>query len=136
MQFTLREKVKFKHCDPAGIVFYPRYFEMINDMVEAFFDDGVGVPFEDLHREGGIPTAEISVKFARPSRHGDRLDIALQCYHLGRTSLGIEVRATCQGEERFLSRSTLVLVDSAGRPRPWSDTIRARLSEYLSKRAA
>ena len=36
MSFTLTQKVLFKHCDPAGIVFYPRYFEMINDCVEAF----------------------------------------------------------------------------------------------------
>jgi 4-hydroxybenzoyl-CoA thioesterase len=26
--------VRFAHCDPAGIVFYARYFEMINGVVE------------------------------------------------------------------------------------------------------
>ena len=33
--FTAEMTVAFRHCDPAGIVFYPRYFEMINDFVEA-----------------------------------------------------------------------------------------------------
>ncbi|MEL6103010.1 MAG: acyl-CoA thioesterase, partial [Pseudomonadota bacterium] len=28
MSFQFLQKVLFKHCDPAGIVFYPRYFEM------------------------------------------------------------------------------------------------------------
>ena len=37
--FTYEEKVLFRHCDPAGIVFFPRYFEMINDCVEYFFAD-------------------------------------------------------------------------------------------------
>ena len=136
MRFVMRQKVLFKHCDPAGIVFYPRYFEMINDCVEAFFDEAVGVPFEKLNSEGGVPTAEISVRFARPSRHGDRLEIALTCTKVGRSSLGIEVEATCEGEQRFLSRSTLVLVDGTGRPRAWPEAIRTRLQDQGMRRVA
>ena len=33
--FTKQEKIKFKHVDYAGIVFYPRFLEMLNDLVEA-----------------------------------------------------------------------------------------------------
>ena len=40
----MRRKVLFKHCDPAGIVFHPRYFETVNDCVAAFFD-ALGDPF-------------------------------------------------------------------------------------------
>ena len=29
--------VRFGHCDAAGWVFYPRYFEMISDFVEDWF---------------------------------------------------------------------------------------------------
>lgn len=36
MEFSYRQKVLFMHYDPAGIVFFPRYFEMMNDCVEAF----------------------------------------------------------------------------------------------------
>ena len=136
MRFVMPQKVQFKHCDPAGIVFYPRYFEMINDCVEAFFDEGLGVPFEDLHRDGGVPTAEISVTFTAPSRHGDRLELALTCTRLGRSSLGIAVEATCAGERRFLARSTLVLVDAAGRSTPWPEDLRRRLQLRVQKAAA
>ena len=59
----MHQKVLFKHCDPAGIVFYPRYFEMVNDCVEAFFDEALGLPFEDLHDSGAMPTAQIQTKF-------------------------------------------------------------------------
>ena len=48
MHFTYKQKVLFKHCDPAGIVFYPRFFEMINDAVEALFSDVLNWPFEYL----------------------------------------------------------------------------------------
>ena len=50
--FTFLQKVQFKHCDPAGIVFYPRFIEMINDAVEAMFDEAIGWPFEVLLRDG------------------------------------------------------------------------------------
>ena len=33
MAFIAQRKVRFQHCDPAGIVFYPRYFEMLNSVV-------------------------------------------------------------------------------------------------------
>jgi hypothetical protein len=33
--------VRFGHCDAAGWVFYPRYFEMVSDFVEDWFEDGL-----------------------------------------------------------------------------------------------
>ena len=136
MRFVMPQKVKFKHCDPAGIVFYPRYFEMINDCVEAFFDEALECPFEDLHKDGGVPTAEISVQFTAPSRHGDYLELALRCTRLGRSSLGIETEATCAGERRFLAKSTLVLTDSQGKSTPWPDMLRQRIDARIVKDAA
>ncbi|MEW9922282.1 acyl-CoA thioesterase [Marimonas sp. MJW-29] len=136
MRFTMPQKVKFKHCDPAGIVFYPRYFEMINDCVEAFFDEGLEVPFEEVHRNGGVPTAEISVQFTAPSRHGDRLELSLTPTRLGRSSLGIRTEATCDGERRFVATSTLVLIDGQGKSTPWPDHLRAKLRGWIQQAAA
>ncbi|GGE38266.1 hotdog family protein [Actibacterium pelagium] len=67
MHFTLHQKVLFKHCDPAGIVFYPRYFEMINDAVEAMFSNLLGWPYEDLLRDSAVPTAAFKVVFTTRS---------------------------------------------------------------------
>ena len=39
--------VRFQHCDPAGIVFYPRYLEMINQTVEEWFA-AMGRAFPDM----------------------------------------------------------------------------------------
>ncbi len=127
MTFHFAQKVLFRHCDPAGIVFYPRYFEMINDCVEAFFDEVLGWPFETVHETGAVPTAEISATFRKVSRHGDVLDLALDHAAPGRTSLGLAFTATCGDELRFEARSTLVNVDAAGKPVPWPDMLRARL---------
>lgn len=136
MTFIMKQKVQFKHCDPAGIVFYPRYFEMMNDCVEAFFDDALECPFEDLHREGGVPTAQIAVTFSKPSYHGDRLKIALDCTTLGRSSLGLRIEAMCGAERRFLATSTLVHIDGRGKSTPWPDPLRARIAEHIQRIAA
>ena len=40
--------VRFAHCDPGGIVFYARYFEMINGVVEDWFEDALEASFSGL----------------------------------------------------------------------------------------
>ena len=136
MTFSMPQKVQFKHCDPAGIVFYPRYFEMMNDCVEAFFDDALDCPFEDLHRDGGVPTAQIAVTFSKPSYHGDRLTIALDCTNLGRSSLDLRIEALCGAERRFLATSTLVHIDGNGKSTPWPEPLRARIARHVERAAA
>lgn len=133
MRFIMPQKVMFKHCDPAGIVFYPRYFEMMNDCVEMFFEQILGCPFETLHDFGGVPTAEISVQFKAVSRLGDRLKISLKCVKIGRSSLGLETLAHCGDELRFAAKSTLVFVNLDGRPTPWPDDMRAKLEQQMKE---
>ncbi|SFU09729.1 acyl-CoA thioesterase [Sedimentitalea nanhaiensis] len=131
MSYVFPQKILFKHCDPAGIVFYPRYFEIINDCVEAFFDDVVGLPFEQLHGYGGVPTAEIRTTFKAPSRHGDRIVLVLDCLKVGRSSLDLSIVASQGDEVRFISHSTLVLVNDEGRPTHWPDTVKAKLIQQM-----
>lgn len=130
MAFDYPQKVVFKYCDPAGIVFYPRYFEMINDATEAFFDQALGCPWEVLHQTANIPTVDIHAQFTAVSRHGDDLTISIVVTKLGRTSLSLTFRATCGDETRFTANSTLVRIDKSGRPEPWPDDLRTALSEY------
>lgn len=130
MVFEFHQKVLFKHCDPAGIVFYPRYFEMMNDCVEAFFDQALAAPFEDIHKTGGVPTAQIQTRFAAPSRHGDHLILRLNMTRVGGSSAHYRLTAHCAEELRFETTATLVNVNANGRPTVWTDDIRAKLLEF------
>ncbi|MGA1179890.1 MAG: acyl-CoA thioesterase [Marivivens sp.] len=132
LRFTFDQKVLFKHCDPAGIVFFPRYFEMINDCVEHFFDEVLAWPFEDLLKTEGVPTAEISTRFLAPSRHGDRLGFTMTITRVGRSALGYRIDATCDGEKRFEAEATLVHVDGNGKPAAWPKVISEKLREDVS----
>lgn len=129
--FEIAQPVLFKHCDPAGIVFYPRYFEMINDSVEAFFGEVVQMPFPEMHKDGGVPTAAINIRFMAPSRHGDQLVLRLTPRALGKSSLTLQITALCAGETRFENTQTLVNVGAEGRPKPWPDAAREILTPML-----
>jgi 4-hydroxybenzoyl-CoA thioesterase len=130
MLFTFTQKVLFKHCDPAGIVFYPRYFEIINDCIEAFFEQ-IDHPWQDLHKTAGVPTAQIETTFHKPSQHGDILEFALQLTRIGSASVSTRIHLSCDTEARLSFTSTLVFVDANGTPRPWPGGLRAAMAPYL-----
>lgn len=134
--FTRKAKVLFQHCDPAGIVFYPRWFEMVNETVEAWFEERLGVSFAELHGPMGLatPTAALSSEFSAPGRHGEELLFSLKAKRVGGASLDIEVTASAADERKFSVRSTLVLIRAdTGRPERWPDELRARLCAEINE---
>ncbi|WP_331460024.1 acyl-CoA thioesterase [Cochlodiniinecator piscidefendens] len=128
------QKVLFKHCDPAGIVFYPRYFEMINDCIEAWFDH-LGTPFEIMHSTGfGVPTARLNTEFRSPSRHGDMLTLTLIPIRVGTSSLQLTLDAHCGEQHRFHCESTLVYVAlTTGKSSPWPEVLHHAIATDLEK---
>jgi 4-hydroxybenzoyl-CoA thioesterase len=133
-EFTLQQKVRFQHCDPAGIVFYPRYFEMVTATVEEWFAQRLGVSFETLHGPLGaaVPTASISADFHAPSRLGDVLEFRLKPTGIGRSSVGLSIAAYCGAEKRLSMESTLVFTKKgASKPESWPAEMRARIAGEL-----
>ena len=92
--FEREELVRFGHCDPAGIVFYPRYFEMLNALVEDWFTQGLGVDYAQLlgPRRVGMPSVRLSADFKQVSRMGDQLTQRVAINKLGRSSLGLTIQ--------------------------------------------
>src|SRR5260370_280943 len=107
--FVSQVQVLFRHCDPAGIVFYPRYFEMVNDLVEEWFDRGMGLPFHTLHvqRQVGTPTVSVQCDFTAPSRWHDTLRQVLEVRRIGGASFPFDVRFEGpDGQSRLSARLT------------------------------
>ncbi len=112
-RFTRSFKVRFEDCDPAGIVFYPNYFLMLNRLIEDWFSEELGVSWGNLHHERklGVPTVSMTVAFKNVSRLDDVLEWSLQVRKLGTRSLTLCVSASCKGEERLSIETVLVSVD-------------------------
>lgn len=132
MAFHITKTVMFRDCDPAGIVFYPRYFEMVNDLVETYFGEVLELPFPQMHKDFGVPTVTLSAKFLAASRHGEILTFTLTPTRIGATSLDLSIAANCAGEERIKVDLTVVYVSKAMKPERWPDAVRTRLSDDLS----
>jgi 4-hydroxybenzoyl-CoA thioesterase len=131
LTFVSRQQVRFAHVDAAGIVFYPRYFEMLNAAVEDYFAEVVGVGFAEMHgqRRLGVPTVRLETDFAAPSRLGDLLDFELRVTAVGRSSLGLSVAVRCGADVRISMSVTLVCMDlDAGRALPWPDDMRSAIA--------
>jgi 4-hydroxybenzoyl-CoA thioesterase len=129
-------RIEFNHCDPAGIVFFPRFFEMINSQVENFFRDALACPFEEIIlTEGfGVPTAHIEIDFRKPARLGEVLRFELGVTRIGRSSLDLRHRALGQaGDLRLEAAQRLVWVGRDGRSESWPDTLREALGLHMEE---
>ncbi len=132
MSYSHRTRIEFNHCDPAGIVFYPRYFELTNSVCENFFREDVGHSYHAMMAAGvGVPTVRIETDFRAPSRLGDVLDWVLVVERLGATSATFRLTAASDGEHRLTARLTLVWLAPDHRPARWPDPVRAALAAHL-----
>lgn len=132
--FTTTTDVRFAHVDPAGIVFYPRYLEMLNGAVEDWFGDAIGSSFAELHidRRVGTPTVHLEVDFKIASRLGERLDISITPLRLGKSSCRIAVDFSCKDELRLSAELVLVCTDlDTLSSTPWPDDLRAGIERQL-----
>jgi 4-hydroxybenzoyl-CoA thioesterase len=85
--FVKQEKIRFQHVDYAGIVFYPRFLEMLNCLVEDWFEEALGRPFSQMHETNGIPTVDLKVQFKKAARLGEILTKKLWVKNLGGASI-------------------------------------------------
>jgi 4-hydroxybenzoyl-CoA thioesterase len=132
--FTHQRRIGFGDCDPAGIVFYPRYFEMFNETVETWFRDELGHGFLDLHlkQAKAVPTVKAEVEFRASSRLEDLLELALVVEHIGGRSARLRIEVSCAGEARVTALLTLVYIDAAAhKAEAWPADLRAAMTPYL-----
>jgi 4-hydroxybenzoyl-CoA thioesterase len=111
--------IRFSDCDPAGMVFFPQYFVMLNALVEDWFTQALGVNYAQLlgKRRIGLPTVALQSEFRAPCRMGDAVEFRLQLERMGGRSLTLRVDcmhgATCCVEIRQVLVSTSLADDGA-----------------------
>lgn len=85
--FIKQEKIRFQHIDYAGIVFYPRFLEMLNCLVEDWFEEALDRPFSKMHETNGIPTVDLKIQFKNAARLGEILTKKLWVKELKNSSV-------------------------------------------------
>jgi 4-hydroxybenzoyl-CoA thioesterase len=131
--FECNKLIRFHHCDPAGIVFYPQYFVLFNELVEDWFNQGLGIDFARFHVEQGlgVPMGSIECRFLSPSKVGETLRLSLSINRIGKSSLELNVTGQSGDETRVQATLTVILASlKTMRSLPFPDDLRTKLERY------
>jgi 4-hydroxybenzoyl-CoA thioesterase len=101
--FTFRRQltIEWGQCDPAGIVFNSRFFEIFDANTWQLFEAALGVkPHELANTFGimGIPLVDARANFVRPIKFGDVVNVASRVSEFRRSSFDVEHRLSVNGE--------------------------------------
>jgi 4-hydroxybenzoyl-CoA thioesterase len=133
--FRTQVLVRFADCDPAGIVFYPKFLVMFNNLVEDWCRDGLGFSFDEIvvQRGWGLPTVHLEVNFIAPSRLGEVLTASLYVRNIGTSSIGADISLSGpDGVDRVRGKVVLVLTDRRNHKSfPIPDDLRAKIGQFL-----
>lgn len=134
--FTRSVVIRFSHCDPAGIVYFPHYFDMFNGLVEDWYDEELGLNYAQLILDSqyGFPIVHIECDFKIPSRMGEHLNLTLLLERTGRSSLSFVIVGHLDGLERWRARIVTAMMSLATKkPMQLPDDLRARSTAYQQK---
>lgn len=93
-------RIEWGDCDPAGIIFYPRYFEIFDASTAMLFEAALGITKHEMFKTlefSGWPLVRTQARFIRPTRFGDDVTV-VSSITFGRTSFEIEHKLSLKGE--------------------------------------
>ena len=101
--FSYRKQltIEWGQCDPAGIVFNSRFFEMFDASTWRMFEAALGVkPHELAAAFGimGIPLVDVRANFVKAVKFGDVVDITSRVREFRRSSFDVEHLLSVAGE--------------------------------------
>ena len=110
-RFAVQVPIRFAHCDPAGIIFFPQYLVLFNGLVEDWFNQALAHPYAQMlgHERTGLPIVHLECDFRAIARMGDAVHLDLAVQKLGSRSLELVLRCVgADGVIRAVARKVLV----------------------------
>ena len=131
-RFEATRVLRFGDCDPAGIAYYPRYFDLLNGVVEDWWIS-MGVPWRVLfgERRIGLPTVRFEVDFRAPAFLEDELRFTLSIKRIGSKSVELE-HVVQRGATTLWQCAQTLVVTSLDNHRSiaWPDDLRTALVSF------
>jgi 4-hydroxybenzoyl-CoA thioesterase len=88
-------RIEWGDCDPAGIVYYPRYFAFFDACTAALFERALGMTKHDYLKAYGFaghPLVSTQSRFIIPTRFGDDVRIDSMITEFRRSSFDVSHR--------------------------------------------
>jgi 4-hydroxybenzoyl-CoA thioesterase len=124
---VLEVSIHRSDCDPAGIIYYPNYLDILEDAIEEW----LGADYGTLVRERGCGLAIVGAdcNFRAPVRMGDRLRLSLRLVSLDADGAVLSIDGEAGDVPRLEARLTAACMELAPRRRiPFPPELRARLA--------
>lgn len=131
--------VEWGDCDPARIVFYPRYFAWFDASTHLMLEDA-GIGHDVLREQYGVRgcvLGAVEASFSSPGFYADRLSLHAQVVRVGGASFSVQ-HTISRGAEQLLSgqETRIWAVEDATRPagiraERIPDTVRALLNGQI-----
>jgi 4-hydroxybenzoyl-CoA thioesterase len=111
--FVVTKQIRLQHCDTAGVVFTPQYFNLVTEVLEDWWEQGLGISFKDLisTHQRGIPLRKVEGEFLVFSRLGDLLEFHLTVQQVGSASVKIKIAGYSSEIMRCYLHIKLVQID-------------------------
>jgi 4-hydroxybenzoyl-CoA thioesterase len=94
-------RIEWGDCDPAGIVFYPRYLAIFDECTARLIERATGMTKLKLLETGevaGFPLVDVRLRFLLPTRFGDDVEIESAVKEIGKSSFRVLHRLSKGGE--------------------------------------
>lgn len=97
---TRTVRIEWGDCDPAGIIFYPRYFEIFDAATAHLFEAALGITKYRMLKTlefAGFPLVRTHARFLKPTRFGDDVTVESKIV-FGRSSFDVEHRLSLKDD--------------------------------------
>ena len=99
--YVRNTRIEWGDCDPAGIVFYPRFFAMFDSCTTAMFSQALGMSkFQFIKHYSflGYPMVDTRARFIKPAKFGDDVTVETTITEFRRSSFDVRHRLMNGGE--------------------------------------
>lgn len=137
--FTVRRKIRFGQSDPAGIVFFPEFFRMFNDLFEDWVRLALGIDFAAQFRDHArmFPLVHVEADFKESRSLGQTIDLTLVLDGLGDSSIRYTIYGHDDEREILSARCVTCLASKeTGRKVSLPNDMRGRMEAYQALCAA
>lgn len=133
--YVHRRIIHWGDCDPAGIIYTPRFLDFALEAVEGWQRQVLGLDWYKLKSElgMGMPIVHASLDFLDTVKPGEELDIEVLVTRLGRSSIEFRLTGRTAPEQDSFTCTLIstVVDDSLYRAIPVPPELRQRIEDYI-----
>ena len=136
--FITQRIVRFGECDPAGVVYYPVFFNWFHELMEEWFERALDISYAKCIQEQGFPAKETKAEFFRPCAVGEEIELRMSLGHLSSRSFRMDIEVWGKEKKKAFGHVVCVCIGVSADGFRFSPTeiplmLREKMEKFVSK---